>query len=473
MKSFGIKYWLFFSAAAALVGISNPLWGCGLKQGIPHEHFTDVNSVGKLSYWLNLDQIDLGNGLSLPLNINFKANRKKRSPYLGKGWMLPFLEQNFVERNEKVFVMREPNGYVLPFRRAKGDVTLLRGREGWMARIKDDHTIEATASCGWVIDFTDGKISEMHTPDNRTITFNYRQGIVTRVDIEGTPLLTVNIDGQSKKITGLSYNGKEVSLEEGRRPMVHHQHGKLLVARIAQSLHKVILSDGKSETFEFGVDDKMKPTLKVTGSDNHLFTWSPRTKCILKDGDWTYKTVVAHKKDRAIRGGRRFANAQIQRTDSKGRTESWFRDLKNGTTTIQKLDGTKIVKERFVGSGLAGKMRSVEKSQGGKTVSLFQGTYDNNKQLVRKLDGKGNVFEWKTSGNTRTMTENNAPVRATTFDASGRPVSEVDTKTRIRTSYNYLAQGGYQEIINFPNGQRFVQTIDAGGKTVEGHYVGN
>src|ERR1700727_3143306 len=50
MKSYGLKNLFSVAMAFSVLGLT-PSWACGLKQGVPHEHFQDVNSIGKLSYW--------------------------------------------------------------------------------------------------------------------------------------------------------------------------------------------------------------------------------------------------------------------------------------------------------------------------------------------------------------------------------------------------------------------------------------
>jgi YD repeat-containing protein len=253
---------------------------------------------------------------------------------------------------------------------------------------------------------------------------------------------------------------------------VNRVSGKLVVTKVAKTLHKVTLSNGKTETFDFALDDHMRPTLKISGMDNRSFTWNRRTKKILKDGDWTYKVVLAPKKDRIIRGGKRFANAKIQRTNSAGQTESWFRDYKNGTTTIQNLDGTKVVKQRFLGSGLAGKMRQIVETKNGKSTVVLNRIYGDDHQLLRQTDGSGNTYEWKQEGADRVYTENNVPLIKTTYDASGRPVHETDLRNNVQTSYEYSNQGS-QQIVQFPSGVSFLKSYDSHGTLVSNQYLNN
>src|SRR5689334_19404920 len=111
--------------------------GCGLKWRLPKDHFNGVNESGSVSYWEQVGELDLSDGLKIPLVIGFESSRESVSPYLGHGWILALLDSNIVQTDENNFKMTLPDGYTLSFARERQAPSLLSGQAGWKAEIKN------------------------------------------------------------------------------------------------------------------------------------------------------------------------------------------------------------------------------------------------------------------------------------------------------------------------------------------------
>ncbi len=415
---------------------------CGIDEGLPQQPFDGVNKLGKLSYWRHLDDIDFGQGLTLPLNINFRSDRKKSSPYLGAGWLLPLLQMTLVQRDEDHFLMRQPNGSVTLFKRMKNnqDKTLLRGNGAWMAQITGQETISAWAKCGWKLNFTNGKITTMLTPQNREISFDYKNNMVSSVQIDGAPVLTVDFDPQSGGANGLSFNGKSIKFEKDQKPSIQHIGGQNLVGAVDQSLHKITFPDGTSESYDFAVDSKMEPTLTISGLTNRSFIWDPRTKTVLKDGNWIYNITPGGKHNAA-------GNAQIERTNALGQSEYWFKDKTNGEKITEDIDGTLTKATWFTSGSLKNKDKEVDQIKDGKTITSDRYVYDENGRVIREVDQDGGVkqYLYNKDGKLDSITIGQEIVWHEERDQSGRLIKQILNGSEL--DYYYPNAAGFLQLL--------------------------
>ncbi|HEX4141806.1 MAG TPA: hypothetical protein VHY09_15770, partial [Candidatus Methylacidiphilales bacterium] len=68
--------------------------GCGLDWTLPQAHFEGVEEHGYVAYWEKIGEIELGDGVVLPVHIGFNSHREASSPVLGKGWIVALLESH-------------------------------------------------------------------------------------------------------------------------------------------------------------------------------------------------------------------------------------------------------------------------------------------------------------------------------------------------------------------------------------------
>jgi hypothetical protein len=444
----------------SLVALTAKSVGCGLDWKLPQNHFDGVNEWGNLAYWQKIGDLDLGDGLKVPLNIGFNSAHTSSSPYLGDGWSLAFLEANVVQIDDNHFVMTMPDGRKARFRRQnktsapEDEATeTLRGGGGWLAQVSQN-TFTVWAQCGWKMVFTDGKISSITTPKNQQITYNYKNGIVTEVDKDNAPILNVINDAKGG-VSGLSFSGKQIGFEEGDKPNVENIGGQTVIGHVSQSLAKVTLADGTSDNYKFSVDSKLTPTLTVSGLNNRSFAWDPVSKLILKDGDWSYKITP---------GTQLFANAQVERTKISAPTqkEYYYDDNYQGVLTEQGIDGVKQITQFFVGAGpLKGRTRSVTRVKDGVTTVLRKFDYDETGKMISEVIGgsksKNITFKYDAQGKQIEIDLNGKLAVKSDFDAQGRLVCKTFSNG-IKETYSYLSNG-IQQTTHLKDGSTLVARL--------------
>jgi len=348
--------------------------GCGLDWNVPQNHFDGVNEQGKLFYWEQIGDLELSDGLNIPLTMGFSSGRTSSSPYLGKGWILPLLESNLVQINSKLFLATLPDGVKIRFWRAKETDTTLTGQaDGWMAELGDNSTT-LWAECGWKIVYSNGRIASITTPQNQKLIYNYKGGVATDLDLDGKPILNAIMD-DSGNVFGISFNNKRISFAKSQKPNVESINGQKVIGEIDSSLNRVTFDDGTADIFNFAVDSALNPTLTVSGNHDRSFSWDPLTQLILKDGAWSYNIIS---------GVGMFDNAQITRKNSQGQSEFWYHDKKAGEEITQELDGTKKITKAFVSGVLRGKIRSIEEIRGKDTTTTYSAAYNETGGLIRE-----------------------------------------------------------------------------------------
>jgi len=163
-----------------------------------------------------------------------------------------------------------------------------------------------------------------------------------------------------------------------------------------RSLKSINPNDGTSKMFEFAVNDKIQPTMKISSPSEtkRLFTWDPATKQIVSDNDWKYN-ITPHSD--------KMSNAAIGRTNGNDKSEYWYDDVSRGLLIMVGPDGIKKEQKRFTSGILNGRIRSEEYSKGDKIVQTYQATYDESGHLLRQqwvADGKQteNRFDYDSNG---------------------------------------------------------------------------
>jgi hypothetical protein len=365
--------------AALLLGSAGAARACGIAWQVPVNHFDGVNEFGKLSYWRKIGDVDLGDGLNIPLILGFNPTRRNSSP-LGNGWFLGPMDASLVQIDERKFLLTQPDGILREFWKNVPTDTILQGQGGWKGEIKGK-TITLWAQCGWRLVFSSGKIHSITTPQSRVLNFVYGDdGKVSQIQENGEPVLRTDVD-EKGNINGLTYGNKQIGIKHigidlAERPRVDVINGMNLVGGMQQSLHKVTMPDGTEETYDFAVNNAIQPTLKVVGGNERSFTWSPATGQAIKVGEWTY---IIHPDADA------YKNARIERTNAEKQSEYWFLDKVNGTETTKNSDGTQTIRKWFVTGLVSGLERTCETYKNGKLLKFERCAYDETGALLRVL----------------------------------------------------------------------------------------
>lgn len=352
--------------------------GCGLSWTIPEDHFPGVNGRGFVSYFEKVGEVDFGDGLALPLIINFNSGNELVSPYFGKSFTLFLLESNIVQTAENTFLATFPDGSLNLFIRNRPEETILYGSDGWKGEIKGD-MINVYAPCGWKLAFSRGRILSIVTDKDRKFDYVYSGNAVTAIRENGKDKLTVEADQGTGEVKALLFNNMRMEVVLDQKPKVQVIAGQRVVAGIDRALKYLNPTDGSSKAFEFAVNGQMQPTLKVVSKTNtdRIFVWDAATRLIVSDGDWVYNITTPNGV---------LATAAIKRENGQKQSEYWFDDEAKGLEITQGINGIKQIKTWFVSGVAAGALRKIEVIRPtGLTDVTYRASYDEGGGL---LDGE-------------------------------------------------------------------------------------
>lgn len=362
---------------------------CGLDWTLPGNHFEGVDPHGYVSYWERIGEVDFGDGLNLPLQVNFNSGRELGRPsrYLGAGWLFPLLESRFVQWDEDHFYMLQPDGLNNLFVRTEANGTILDGSAGWKAEIRGD-VITAWAACGWKLVFASGRVTSMSTPKGRRFDWVYEDERVSEIREGGVTRIKAKAAANGHLATLDLADGQRVVFSQDKKPRVQNVGGQNVIVGVEDCLSGTTLLNGEKRSYTFGTDQKTMPTLQVdntainendAGTSKHprVLTWNPETKFIVRDDDWTYQI-----KQYESSGD----NVEIGRTNTGGQKQQWFVNTKKGEETTLDVNGVKTVKTWYVSGFLEGKTRKIEEVNGGQKHLVYQAFYDDQGNLFRKHD---------------------------------------------------------------------------------------
>jgi hypothetical protein len=346
--------------------------GCGLDWTLPQAHFDGVEEHGYVAYWEKIGEADLSDGLVIPVNIGFNSHGEASSPTLGKGWTVALLESHVIPVDENCMNVIMPDGWTFTFLR-NGNTETWRGNAGWVGETKNT-MFTITAPCGWRVKYDGGKIQEIDSNKNRTLTYKYNGSIATEVDMDAKPFVQIENNPAPGVQTALIIGHERVDLSLAQRPRIQTIKSQNLVTGFDQSLSQLQWPDGKTESFAFGTTDKtLDPTLTITHADQtkRNFTWDARTRQIKTDGEWTYKLIPGD-------------NVALDRANAMGQGEYYSTNPLTGTIISQGIDGIRFFTTKYVNAGaLNGKLRTAYAISNGITTLINRCDYDEKGRLIR------------------------------------------------------------------------------------------
>ncbi len=424
--------------------------GCGAKWTLPINHFPGVDRHGYVAYSEQIGELDLGEGFSLPLIIDFQSDRNITSPYLGEGWFFS-LDSKFVQIDTNRFLLIQPDAWIRSFHRANENETTLKGQGGWLAKIKGQLT-EVYPDCGWKLLFKNGKILSITNPANRQIDFIYRDGRVVEVQEKGISRLKVEFDEVKEKVVALTFNHKRIEIRHGQRPIVDVVAGRNLISRMGRCVSE-IHTPSEKKGYLFSTNLSIQPTLEISkeGRVERTFAWDPKSRQILLGDGWRYNIVPSATKE---------ANAAIERTSADGRVrEFWHRDRANRREIVQNKGGPIMVTTWFPPSlfkpsiGNQQRIRKVEELVAGKARLKYSASYDEQGVLLREVHRSGIIdeYEWREGGRsvasiTRKKDGNVLSIKK--YGVDGKRSSYEVVGQRMVT-YEDLQGGGRRAVIHF------------------------
>jgi hypothetical protein len=441
---------LFFFFAA----ISLRVDGCGLDWTLPSTHYDSVEEHGYVAYWEKVGVVDLGGGLMIPINIGFNSHREASSSVLGKGWIVALLESHVEPVDENCMKVIMPDGWTFTFLR-NGNTETWRGNVGWVGET-NDNLFTIAAPCGWKIKFDQGKIAEIRSGANHTLTWRYNGGVPTEVDDGARVILQVDQDPATGAAGGLVIDGQRLAITMGRRPRVETVLGENLIAGLDSCVSGLQWADGRTESFAFGTDALLEPTLAIaqSGGAGREFTWNPETRQIKSDGDWTYQLQQV--------GG----HLHFDRTSTNGKSESYEADDGRGVTTEKGPDGKEISTWRFPAGLLAGRIRRIVENDGGGEKLLYTASYFPSGNVMRETFWPDTE---KTFADTRQLlkeTVGGQVVYEQDFDAQGRLVHLFNPAQAIEMKRTYDAMGGQTTQVFHAGALFYTEQVDHNNRLV-------
>jgi len=402
--------------------------GCGLDWSLPHTHFDGVEEHGYVAYWEKLGEADLGDRLVIPMHINFNSHREASSPTLGKGWIVPLLESHVEPIDENRLNVIMPDGWTFTFYR-NGNTETWRGNAGWVGETNNT-LFTITAPCGWRIKFDQGKIQEIENDKNQSLTYRYNGGVATEVDEDGKPFVQVEGSPATGLATGLIIGSQKIEIAQAQRPRVVTKLNQNLIAGFDQSLSELQWPDGRKQTFTFGTDKDLCPTLAIAEAvlPDRNFTWNAETRQIKSDGDWTYS--LQPKQD----------HLRFDRVSSNGQSESFEDDAASGVTMERVANGPEISTYRFTSGPLTGRIRKVIEENGAEKT-LYAASYFPSGQVMRELVYPDRVRTYSEKGKLLKETAGNQIVFEQDYDDRGRLTHILNPGKQIEVRRTFDPQG--------------------------------
>jgi YD repeat-containing protein len=400
---------LIFIAVALACPVAH---GCGLDWTLPFSHFDGINEEGYVEYWEKIGQVDLGDGLVIPVNISFNSRQEASSPTLGKGWIVALLESHVEPVDDNAMKVIMPDGWTFTFLR-NGNADTWRGNAGWVGETNDTiFTIKAP--CGTTIKYDKGKIQEIDTIKNKTLTYKYNGQMASEVDVNGKAFLQVESNDATGVVEDLVVDGLKINVAFGQRPRILNRLNQNMIIGFDSSLSQLQWADGKEEAFAFTTDKNLDPMLVISNSDKtqRHFTWDANTRQIKTDDGWTYNW---HATDPAV----------TQRTDAEGHLELYSQTA--GTTIEQGFDGVRRITTKFVNAGpLNGKIRAITETKDGVKIPIYVANYDEEGRLIREISNSGvtATYQYDASGSIRKTIKLNNVDYEVDYNAVGKIIRQ-------------------------------------------------
>lgn len=408
----GIHVRLSFASLLAMVlsfSIAQSSHACGIIWNMTPSHFADVDNQGNVHLIQKVGEMESLAGLRMPIFAIFESAGGNRSPFAGDGWKIPLLESRIIQFDENRFCVFQPDGFQRMFRRDKKDPNVLLSRDTWKAEIRGE-TITAYCRCQTQrnkLVFRKGRLISIEVKEGK---FDYvykgdrvaeiREGVRTVLKVEKKPL-TENIE----EMTLL--NGQKIWLERSQHQRVQVLGDQKKIEGILEGLSRIITTNGATQTFVYGVDDNLNPTLKLNDRE---IVWDAATGRVMRDGEWNYSISP---------GPRPGDYAAIARSNARNEKEFWHKDYAKGEEITEDIDGVKKITTWFNSGKLRGMTRKELEIKDGVKRTLCEYSYDEKGRLIRiRRELTDTFFVFQDDGQLAAVVMNGEIVRHYTTNAT-------------------------------------------------------
>jgi YD repeat-containing protein len=374
--------WICLAGLQAQLAHSNPV-----NLEAPSNSLGSADLFGNLRIWREIDEVDFGRDISIPLRIEFSAANAGNSPYCGRGWWVPLLEANAYLKRENMMHARLLCGKSMWLRRDRRDPTKYRTLDHeWTGVINGDEIVISRED-GWELRYKQGLIRRLRTDTGRVLVWSRSGNLVTEIRETGSGSAPFRLLTTSGGVpSGFEINGKRHSFELDKRPVVQHVNGQNLIGGLEPSLSAWTWPDGSKELYKFEVDQQpgIMPVLTLTDREGatERYVWNPQTNAVISDGDWSYEIGKITQE---------FGLPRITRKNAAGQEEFISVDNARGITEEKTIEGGHRITEIFKGTGpLYGKVRKVETvSEKGNRILQYAASYDDKGRLIRETNANG------------------------------------------------------------------------------------
>ena len=372
--------------------------------------FKNLNTYGNVVYMHQVLEIPTGPDRSINLHVRFNSGSGHRSPYLGYGWKLPFLESSFIQLKDHLYLANMPDGSQRLFVRDKKNPNTLWGRNGWRGDIRNKE-VTIKSETRDVLIYRNGQLIRMKNAyDN--LFFYYDENKVKRITNNGYEIMSVQTSDQRTILSGK--NGLRVILERGKRPV--SVNGRLYTG--VSCLSKIIFSPEFVVPFKYSYDNNDNITLSIKDQE---FSWNAKSGLATQIGKWKYQIQPANSKNN---------NAEITRVNENGRKEYWHRDDSSGKE-ITEFYGVRREITTFISGKLKGKKRKIEEIRNEEKINFFEFTYDEKGREIRIRSKTGNTIKvYSANGKLAAVIHNNKIIRQYTSDARQLAAPYIQSKER-------------------------------------------
>ena len=394
-----------------------------------------VDKDGYVDPQVNLGNVDFGNGLTLPLVLNFSSALRGPSPEFGQGWECPLFESKVFDVQHDLKRVETLGGKTLYFvYDARHDIWRHYYTDAFTGRVVAGK-FELTYKSGCKLIYDKGLITSMTMPNGRTLVWN-RSGdkVVSLQETGRAPALEITYDklGFANRLElnpdSFGKSGSTFSLE---------------ASPIYAALSKIHLSNGEIFSFAQGHDKSLNPFI-VWGDPSlavSSLTWDKKTGKIVSDGKYNYSIAEVNPDDTYPR---------MARTDPKsGLSESYYFDPGHGTTDQSFLDGTQRRTEMIIAPGPNYKeIRLITDAKNGKTREVLRRAFDPDGHLILEAMGLANgkeatrQFVYDQAGRVVSYIWNGKEMWKNIYDSeTGRLTARFVDNIGVKLSFDYLPGG--------------------------------
>ena len=387
MRSLTLRSLLFLSLAATSLLRARPV-----DLSIPSGGHGPIDSRGFAQHWVELTEVDFGQGLSLPLRLNLLSARVGNHGFGAGLWQSPLLSAGILTRSEKQLSVLLPCGRVLIMDAAQpGRFTTPDGE--WVGVVKGPRTLISRED-GWEMEFNQkGHLIRLRTDAGRTVLWNRMA--------DGSLRTLTEVAQNRPAATGLTVNkdaatGQVTSLEA--RTAAGVKTWKLGYVDAGKRLTEITFPDRSVERLRYTFDAAGNPGLTIQSRSltETTLVWRKGVHTLMSDGLWSY----AFKREKGD------LYPLTTRTGPGGVKEVFHDDFENSRTLFTSADGTQTIRQNVIATGPAkGKLQSITRILGenqapgvqnkepgtkNKEQLLYQASYDpQTGMLTEEVDALG------------------------------------------------------------------------------------